>query len=176
MTMEACLVRISDVIAYIGRDIEDAIKLKLIKRTELPLAATKVLGSKNTNIINALATDLLNNSYGKDSLRFSDDVFAALDCLKNFNYENIYSNPKKRRQDDKIERMFGVVLERHLENLEKGKVDSDICKWAASLKNGYLQKTEKGRIAVDYVSGMTDDYLNQEYEEMVIPKSFGFTF
>ena len=94
MTLEGCVMRISDVIAYIGRDIEDAIVVGLIKREDIPDEVTKVLGNNNRQIINTLIIDLLNNSYGKNYLTFSDDVFKALDTLFDFNYEHIYRNLK----------------------------------------------------------------------------------
>ena len=106
MTLVGCVVRISDVIAYIGRDIEDAIRLKLIKRINIPKEIKKILGATNDKIINNLVLDLIENSYGRDYLIFSKDVFRALKELKNFNYESIYFNPQIKTQTHKIENMF----------------------------------------------------------------------
>ena len=66
MTLEACVMRISDVIAYLGRDIEDAIILKLIERKDIPLNIVRLIGNNNKDLINNLITDLINNSYGKN--------------------------------------------------------------------------------------------------------------
>ncbi|MBR5025308.1 MAG: HD domain-containing protein, partial [Victivallales bacterium] len=95
MTLEGCVMRISDVIAYIGRDIEDAIILKLVKREDLPREVTEILGNNNKEIVNTLITDLVNNSIDRETLTFSEDVFDALNRLKDWNYKNIYLNPKK---------------------------------------------------------------------------------
>ena len=177
MTLEACVVRISDVIAYIGRDFEDAIKLGLIKRGDLPKEASQVLGKENRKIIDSLVTDLLNNSYERDHLSFSKEVFFALNTMMKFNYERIYQNPKKTAQDSKIDKMFEIVLSRYLDDLETKQGNSKIYNWAVNgFCRNYFNKTPKPRIVFDYISGMTDDFLNNEYEEMIMPKSFGFDF
>ena len=176
MTLEGCVMRISDVIAYIGRDIEDAIILKLVKREDIPHEITEVLGNRNAEIVNTLITDLVNNSIDKDSLAFSPDVFEALDQLKKWNYENIYHNPKKSSQDEKIKSMFQAVLEECLEELDTNKKVTGINHWFNSMGTEYKETTSKPRIVADYVSGMTDDYLMNAYKEIVIPKSFGISF
>lgn len=176
MTLEGCVMRISDVIAYIGRDIEDAIILKLVKREDIPREITEVLGNRNAEIVNILITDLVNNSIDKDSLAFSPDVFEALDQLKKWNYENIYHNPKKSSQDEKIKSMFQAVLEECLEELDTNKKVTGINHWFNSMGTEYKEMTSKPRIVADYVSGMTDDYLMNAYKEIVIPKSFGISF
>ena len=65
MTMEGCVVRIADTISYIGRDIEDAVRLGLIRRSELPEDAVSVLGNTNGTIVYNLVTDVIRHSYGK---------------------------------------------------------------------------------------------------------------
>ena len=176
MTLEGCVMRISDVIAYIGRDIEDAIVLKLIERKDLPREITEVLGDKNASIVNTLITDLVNNSIDKETLTFSADVFDALNRLKNWNYENIYLNPKKSTQDEKIKAMFQTVLEKCLEELDTGTKVTGINHWYTSMSDSYKAATSKVRAVADYVSGMTDDFLMNTYKEIVVPRSFGITF
>ena len=176
MTLEGCVMRISDVIAYIGRDIEDAIILKLVERKDLPREITEVLGDKNGGIVNTLITDLVNNSIDKETLTFSADVFDALNRLKDWNYKNIYQNPKKSSQDGKIKTMFQTVLEECLEELESGKKITGIKHWFETMSDEYKAATSKPRVVADYVSGMTDDYLMNAYKEIVIPRSFGINF
>ena len=90
MTLEGCVVRISDIISYIGRDIEDAIRLGYIKEEDIPDDITKVLGSTNREIINTIVTDIIDNSYQKPYIKMSDEVYQALLRLKNFNYQFIF--------------------------------------------------------------------------------------
>lgn len=177
MTLEGCVVRISDVIAYIGRDIEDAIKLHLIDRKDIPRPITSIIGDTNRDIINTLILDLVNNSFNKDNLCFSEDVFEALGRLKEWNYKNIYNNPKKMVQDDKIKRMFNCVLDANLKALYNNDVHFDIVRWVnKEMNHSYRDNTPPARIVADYVSGMTDDFLMNSYKELVIPKSFGMRF
>lgn len=177
MTLEGCVVRISDVIAYVGRDIEDAIKLKLIDRRDIPRPITLVIGDTNREIINTLILDLVNNSFDKDSLCFSENVFEALGQLKEWNNENIYSNPRKMAQDEKIKNMFNCVLDANLTALNNNDDSFEIVKWVDKETNHfYRDNTPPARIVADYVSGMTDDYLMNSYKDLVIPKSFGMGF
>ena len=177
MTLEGCVMRISDVIAYVGRDVKDAIILKLIKREDIPKEITDVLGDDNEKIVNTLITDLVNNSLDKETLVFSPEVFDALNRLKDWNYKNIYLNPKKSTQDEKIKMMFRTVLEECLEELRTGeKKATGINHWCKSLGEKYRETTSLPRIVADYVSGMTDDYLMSTYKEIVMPKSFGVSF
>ncbi len=177
MTLEGCVMRISDVIAYVGRDVKDAIILKLIKREDIPKEITEILGNDNEKIVNTLVTDLVNNSIDKDSLNFSPDVFNALNQLKNWNYNNIYTNPKKSSQDEKIKKMFRTVFEICLEELHSGeKKVTGINHWYEKMSEKYRETNSLPRVVADYVSGMTDDYLMNIYKEIVIPKSFGISF
>ena len=176
MTLEGCVMRISDVIAYVGRDIEDAIILKLVERESLPREVTEVLGNKNSQIVDTLIKDLVNNSIDKEMLSFSPAVYDALNCLKDWNYKNIYQNPKKSTQDEKIKTMFRAVLAECLEELGSDKKVTGINHWFNSMSAEYKEMTPKPRVVADYVSGMTDDYLMNAYKEIVIPKSFGISF
>jgi len=176
MTMEGCIVRVSDVIAYIGRDIEDAISVNLIKREDIPADICEVLGNSNKLIVNSLVLDIINNSYGKSSIAFSKDVFGALDKLKAWNYENIYNSPKKMSEDPKIEAMFNSVLNSiYSENLQ-GNIKVQYEKWKSEQSEKYFESNGPARRAADYLSGMTDDFLMTSYRELVVPKSFGFSF
>jgi len=176
-TLEGCVVRISDVISYVGRDFEDAITLHLIKRKDIPDEVSKVIGNKNDIIINTLVTDLINNSYGKSYLCFSGDVFDALCALQKFNYEEIYSNPKKAIQDRKIEEMFYSLYSYYLSDLENDNNDSYIVKWAKDkIGTEYYNRNPKERIVIDYIAGMTDDFIHKEYKNKILPISFGYNF
>ena len=164
-------------IAYVGRDIEDAIILKLIKRDDIPKEITEVLGDDNEKIVNTLIMDLVNNSMDKDSLSFSPDVFNALDQLKRWNFKNIYTNPKKSTQDEKIKNMFRAVFDACLKELESGeKRATGIVHWYEKMNGKYKEANSLLRVVADYVSGMTDDYLMNVYKEIMIPKSYGISF
>jgi len=88
-TLEGCVVRITDTIAYIGQDIEDAIRFNLLKREDLPQKVTDKLGNTNSQIIDTLIRSVIINSYGQDWIAFDEETSYYLLELKKFNYENI---------------------------------------------------------------------------------------
>ena len=90
MTLEGCVVRISDVIGYIGRDIEDAIMIGKIKREDIPKEISTVLGTSNKEIVNTIILDIIENSLDKPYIKMSDTIYKALFTLKKFNYDHIY--------------------------------------------------------------------------------------
>ena len=175
MTLEGCVVRISDVIAYIGRDIEDSITLKLIKRKDIPQEIKRTIGDSNDKIINTLALDLIKNSYGKDYLVFSKDIFKALKDIMKFNYENIYTNPRIKTQTHKIENMFKQLFEKYYQDLENKDTNSTLYRYfLKDMNDNYRKNTNKKRMIIDFIAGMTDDFFNNQYKELFMPQSYGY--
>lgn len=175
MTLEGCVVRVSDVIAYIGRDIEDAITLKIMKRKDIPQSISNRLGKSNDTIINALVMDLLKNSFGREHISFSKQIFKALDDLKSFNYRNIYFRPDVRSENSKIENMFSLLFNRLLQDLNADVAESPInADFLRTLGSDYKKKNSPVRIVVDFISGMTDDFFNDTYYDFFVPRSLGY--
>ena len=175
MTLEGCVVRISDVIGYIGRDIEDAITLKVIKRRDIPREITRVLGSKNDKIINNLVLDLLKNSYDRSYLSLSDDVFKALDDLLKFNNEYIYTNSAINTEFPKIENMYRQLFGRYCRDLANNSKDSFTYTFTHDMEDIYLQNTDDKRIVIDCIAGMTDDFFYNQYQKLFVPQSYGYS-
>jgi len=174
MTLEGCVVRISDVIAYIGRDIEDAIIVNLIRRDEIPEDIVEILGNTNRDIVNNLIIDVINNSYNKNCIVFSEKVYSALDKLMDFNYQNIYLNPRKTTQNYKIEKMFATLFDKYINDLNREDGNSSIyTDFLNDMNYNYKQSNKKEKIVLDFIAGMTDDYFNKEYENYIMPKSYG---
>ncbi|MGQ8338157.1 deoxyguanosinetriphosphate triphosphohydrolase family protein [Sunxiuqinia sp. A32] len=175
MTLEGCVMRISDVVAYIGRDLEDAITLGLIERSDIPKSVAETIGNTNGQIINNLALDIINNSFGKNYIKMSDEKYEALKEFYKFSTEAIYQNPKKSNQDDKIKNMFDVLFDKYLIDLRENNLSSTIVKYyIRNMSNDYREKTSQPRIVCDYIAGMTDDYFNKEFKDVMIPHSFGY--
>ena len=126
MTLEGCVVRLADTISYIGRDLEDAITLKLVQREELPPEIAEGLGRTNGAIVYSLVADLITHSYDKNYVGYSPEVGGLLKKLKEFNYRRIYDNILIKRETPKIEVLFLHLFDRFLEDLEAGREDSPI--------------------------------------------------
>lgn len=101
-------------------------------------------------------------------------MFSALTQLLNFNNKNIYANPIKASQDKKIEGMFEYLFNKYLDDLKSNNSDSSILKYFLNETNeNYIKSTTPEKIVIDYISGMTDDFFNNEFRAQLLPESFG---
>jgi len=168
MTLEGCLVRMADTVSYIGRDIEDAIRLGLIRREELPAESVSLLGNTNGTIVFNLVTDIIRSSYQKPYLAFSPEISAALRQLKLFNLERIYLNSRIKRHTRRIERLFEYLFETYLDDISRQRESSVIFRqFMKGMADEYMQDHRPAEIVRDFISGMTDQYfLDQCPEEM----------
>lgn len=174
MTLEGCVMRISDIIAYIGRDFEDAISLGVIARKNLPKRVERVLGNTNSKIIDSIAMDLIYNSYGKDYIKLSKKIHDAIKELYDFSINKIYTDSRITVQDDKIDYMFDYLFNKYLVDLDKEVGNTSISTdFLKNMSKEYRTKNENYKIVVDYISGMTDKFFNKQFKDSVIVKSFG---
>ena len=166
MTLEGCVVRISDLIAYLGRDIEDAIRLNMIKIDDVPENILKHLGRNNKEIVNTLIMDVIKNSMGKNYIKISPQIFKAIVELKKYNYENIYYKAYTDAEREKLKLMLNTLFTKYLEDLNKNNVESNIIKsYLNNMSEEYKNENSKERIVIDYIAGMTDDYCLNEYNK-----------
>ncbi len=171
MTLEGCVVRMADTISYIGRDIEDAIRLGLIRREEIPGVCKEVLGDKNGTIVYRLVEDLIINSLDKPFVSFSDEVAEALRELKVFNHERIYCNAKVKEQTPKVRLMFELLFEKFLSDLEKGNENSDIFTgFLEGMADEYMNNTPPAGMVRDFIAGMTDEYFLNQCKKHLMPE------
>lgn len=169
MTLEGCVVRVSDIISYIGKDIEDAIKVGLIKEDDLPRKATKVLGHNNKSMINRLIGDLVIHSYEKPYLSFSPEVFDALLTMMNFLSANVHHHPVLVKENAKLMRMINQLYDVYYEELtDVNNHDCKIKMFVNKMTPEY-SKNDPALIVTDYLSMMTDSYVLNEYETIFLP-------
>lgn len=169
-TLEGCIVRLADTIAYIGRDIEDAITLGLIIREDIPKQCSETLGDTNGTIVYRLVTDLISNSRLAESpdqsfVGFSEEVSGILKELKDFNYERIYLAPSTKVKNPEIKDCYRRLFEYYLNCLEKSPDtlprEVDLMTDIAPLYMDSYSPPEKVR---DFIAGMTDDYFLYQAE------------
>ncbi|WP_456385181.1 deoxyguanosinetriphosphate triphosphohydrolase family protein [Desulfolithobacter sp.] len=171
MTLEGCVVRLCDTIAYVGRDIEDAIELGLIRRDDLPRRCSRRLGSSNGSIVYNLVTDLLVHSHHvreRSACRGSDEDWIGLGEetaellleLKKFNYERIYRNPSFKPDFEKIhicyERLFAHCLRQLEMDFTGGGSGRDFLQ---TMSEAYLHEHPAPAVVRDYLAGMTDEFF-----------------
>jgi len=170
MTLEGCVVRLCDTIAYIGRDIEDAIELKLISRADIPEECRKVLGDTNGTIVYSLVEDLISNSLApgdgeklaEDWIGFSPLVSGSLHRLKEFNYKHIYMNELIKLDFPKIQQCYRVLFETYLEQIDQQDKGSAIFREMLDGMDPDYRDNQPAVMVRDFIAGMTDDYFLKE--------------
>lgn len=170
-TLEGCVVRISDMIAYIGKDRQDAIKTKLIDSEDI--FEENEIGRYNATIIHNLVVNIVENSYGKDYIRLDDAHYGALKSSKSDNYEIIYMNHKiSDIYNTKIQPMFEKIYKRLLSDLNNSIKSSPVFKHHIDFINNanrfngfkYAENNSPDDIVIDYIASMTDDYFIDLYQ------------
>jgi len=165
-TLEGCVVRICDIIGYIGRDIEDAVRMGVLDKNNIPEIITNILGANNKDIINTIIMDVIENSYDKPYIKMSDKVFESLNKLKQFNYEFIYSKANSKEQIEIYKSMFNNLFNTYLIHVKENKKDKDIFKlFLNDMNKDYKENTTNERKVIDYIAGMTDDFFMKQYEK-----------
>ncbi len=161
-TLEGCAVRRADHIAFLNHDIEDAITAGVLREEQLPADAVQVLGSTKSQRITTMITDLVKNSQEGSALSFSPQVNDAYEVLREFMYSTVYVDPEAKREERKVEKLITDLYEKILAEPEL-------------LPNLYLQVayTEGlDRAAVDYISGMSDEFATRLYEQLFVPQKW----
>jgi len=169
-TLEGCVVRITDTIAYIGQDIEDAIRFNLLKREDLPKEVTEKLGNTNSQIIDTLIKSVIVNSHEQDWIAFDEETSYYLLELKKFNYKHIYTDENVKTSNRIIHRTMGLLFEKYLEDITEGNRESKIFKHFLDFKSSaYLEKFSPPEQVRDFIATMTDRYYNEEIKDHFLP-------
>ncbi len=182
-TLEGCLVRMVDRIAFLGRDMEDGIKAGLIKKKDIPSEISKGLGTDNGKIIGRFVNDTIASSVDSDIIALSDETYAFMKQLRDFNYERIYMHPEVESRARKGEHVLEQLFTRLIEILRKSdrgmnvSFVNEVVRDAPSvgvlfnfIKNSnYTEKTPASRIVADYVAGMTDLFAQRSYYQLFLP-------
>lgn len=171
-TLEGCIVRLVDKIAYVGRDLEDAIRAGLLTRGDLSPAVLNELGHTNAQIINTLVKDIIENSYGKDEIALTTAKGEAMKELLDANTKYIYHSDKitqyEKNTMNMLEGIFQSLYEatEDIEKLQHSdlKVHRSFYDFIQQME--YDANTPKEQLVVDFVAGMTDNYATQCYEEL----------
>jgi len=174
MTLEGCVVRFSDTIAYTGRDIQDAKEVGLIKDfSEVPEVCRELIGVTNGEIINSLIIDLVENSWERNYISYSPGTFGALEEYVKYNYHLIYKNPKVLSENSKIETMYSEIFAKFLKDLNNENKESKIYEHFIELEwinKDYLKNSSNEEKVRDFIAGMTDRYFEGIFRDMMFPK------
>ena len=163
MTMEGCVVRFADTIAYIGRDIEDAIELKLISRDDIPVRCQELFGRTNGSIVYRLVTDIITGGLEDGAISFGEEVSEGLKELKAFNYERIYLNPAIKKGLAQITDCYRVLFAACLDQFSRQQTQAEMyANFVSEQGREYIDSQQPSVMARDFIAGMTDAYFLQQ--------------
>lgn len=161
ITLEGQAVSLADRIAYINHDIEDAIRAGVLKNEDLPKTSVEMLGSETKTRINTAIADIYSTSYGKNTVRMSDEMMKATNDLRSFMFERVYelANKSIQERSERLLTQLFAYFTTHVDKLPKRYLR-------------YLERDGKERVVCDYLSGMTDKYAINVFENLFIPTTF----
>ena len=161
-TLEGQIVRLSDRIAYINHDIDDACRAGILSNSDIPRKIANVLGQTHSERINTLVQDVITCSMGKDQLLRTPEVAQAMEDLRNFMFDKVYKNPVAKGEEYKAKDIIGMLYDHYLKHPEDVPVD-----FRPQLDFDGIERT-----VCDYIAGMTDKYAVYKFSEIFIPTAW----
>ncbi len=162
-TLEGKIVRISDKIAYIHHDMDDAIRAGILTEADVPKAIGDVIGYRLSDRLDSFIHDIVTNSMDQNDIIMSDEVWQAMKDMREFMFERVYQNPVAKSEEKKAEELIATLYDHYCSHIDK-------------LPAEYLklinEGTEKERAVCDHISSMSDRFAIAVYEELYIPKSW----
>ncbi len=181
-TYEGAIVRFCDSIAYLGRDWEDACRLKIIDKDSMPKGPKKLLGTDNSKIIDTLVNNLIESS-DIDGIRFSNEIFEVVKEMKDYNYQNIYKSPILNEYKKYFSRLLNLIYEyltdlfksfydnKQLYSKEKNMLAIGFGNHVSEMLPIYIEKEGNAdRLIFDYIAGMSDNFALDCANEILIPE------
>ena len=161
-TLEGQIVRLSDRIAYINHDIDDACRAGILSNDSIPKEIAAILGATHSERINTLVQDIITCSRGKDHLERTPEIARAMEDLRNFMFEKVYKNPVAKGEEYKSKDIIGALYDHYLRHPEEIPAD-----FQPQLDFDGIERT-----VCDYIAGMTDKYAVYKFSEIFIPTAW----
>ena len=162
-TLEGKIVRLSDKIAYVNHDIDDAIRAQILTEDDIPMELKKTLGFSTKQRLNTLIHSIISNSMNQDDIYMSEEVQQAMMDLRCFMFENVYQNPVAKGEEVKAKAMLKQLFYYYKDHIE-------------AMPEKFLQMIEAGekeeRVICDYIAGMTDQYAINKFSEYFMPQAW----
>lgn len=159
-TLEGRIVCLSDQIAYLNHDVDDAIRGGVIKATDLPKSVVQTFGNSHGKRIDAMIMDIIENSYGKSTVSPGENAKAVMEEFRAFMFDRVYSSPLAKSEEPKVESMIEMLFDHFLANMD------EIPEFILNLDASDKQKV------CDYIATMSDTYLIHVFEQIYVPKGW----
>ena len=162
-TFEGQVVRVSDTIAYVNHDLDDALRAEVLKKSDIPKEVLKILGDSHSKRIDTMVKDLIYSSQEKDleELCLSGNISSATYTLRDFLYERVYESKRLIKEFRKAKKVLQDLYSYYLEHVDE--VFADIPK---------EKKSDKHRVVCDFIAGMTDRFALMTYEKLFLPQQW----
>lgn len=163
-TLEGQVVRLADKIAYIHHDMDDAIRAGILTEDDVPVGIRNVIGDTCTKRLDCFIHDIVTASYDKDEITMSTEIGDAMQDMRHFMFEAVYTNPEAKSEESRAEGLIKTLYEYYLEHTEL------LPRYLLELM--YMGDAASEQIVCDYISSMTDRFVISRYEEIFIPKTW----
>ena len=164
LTLEGQVVRVSDSIAYLNHDLDDALRAQVIKKSEIPPEATKVLGDSYSSRIDSMVKDVIRETAGDESLpglKMSERLAGSVEVLRRFLYARVYESDDTKSEFKKAKKILGDLYQYYLEHADELFRD-----------NPALKSEEQHQAVCDFIAGMTDRFALATYERLFMPRQW----
>lgn len=162
-TLEGKVVRLSDKIAYIHHDMDDAIRGGILKEKDVPKEIAKAIGATCGQRLDHFIHDIVNTSESTDDVRMSEETAQAMTDMRRFMFERVYQNPIAKAEEGKAENLIETLYYYYLDHI-------------MLLPDFLLDLIERGEskeaVVCDYIGAMTDRFVTAKYQEIYIPKTW----
>lgn len=163
-TLEGKIVRLSDKIAYINHDIDDGIRAKIMRESDIPREFTQVLGNSTKERLNTLISDIIDMSMDKPEIQMSEEVTEAMKGIRQFMFSHLYFNQTAKCEEKKVQKLISELYDYYIKNIDKLPDNYD----------RYINELGESpeRVVCDYIAGMSDQYSIARFQEIFVPKSW----
>jgi dGTPase len=162
-TLEGQVVRVSDLIAYVNHDLDDALRAEVIREADIPRNVKKIFGESHASRIDAMVKDLIYSSReaALEELRMSQEASNAAYALRDFLYDRVYESDVIKGEFRKAKKILKDLYEYYMEHIEE--VFEDI---------PAEKKLNRNRMVCDFIAGMTDSFALMTYERLFLPQQW----
>lgn len=157
------MVRLSDKIAYIHHDMDDAQRAGIITEDDIPVTLRMLLGYTTRERLNTFVHDIIENSLEQDTIKMSAEIYDAMMDLRAIMFRNVYENPVAHKEESKVVKMLTELYEYYAEHPEA---------MSTEYRELIMRGEKKEQVVCDYLSGMTDQYSMEKFREIYIPKAW----
>lgn len=161
-TLEGAIVRLSDKIAYINHDIDDAIRARMFTEEGLPAQYTDVLGKSVRERLNNMIHDMIENSMERPEISMSEGMEEAMQGLRRWMFEHVYENEIPKAEESRAQNMIAQLYEYYMSHVDKLPLE-----YVLLMVN---RSEKKSRVVCDYIAGMSDIFAIDQFEELFVPK------